>query len=89
MRGSGSVVDACGITLNGLSPAEHLLQNFDLQLMSESRQFLPNVLGHKRFDVHVASLESSFCEPSGFKGLLNVETKVGDALRIGRALEVD
>ena len=47
-------------------------------LMSESRQLLPNVLRHKRFDVHVTSLECSFREPSGFKSFLDVETEVGD-----------
>ena len=46
--------------------------------MSESRQLLPNVLRHKRFDVHVASPERFFCEPSSFKSFLDVETEISD-----------
>src|SRR5262245_45636296 len=73
------MVDAGRIAHDGLTPAEHAASGSDdLQLMAERCQVLPDVLGHKRLDVHVASLEGSFREPSSLEGLLDVETEVGD-----------
>src|SRR4029078_12937419 len=74
-----AVVYARSIAHDGLSPAQYAASGSnDLQLVPKSCEFLPNVCGHKRLDIHVASLERSFREPARFKGLLNVETEVGD-----------
>src|SRR5579872_6727300 len=47
-------------------------------IMAECFQFIANIFWYERLDAHVATGEGALRKTSGFEGLLNIETEVGD-----------
>jgi len=70
-------MDARRFTHYRLPPTECSTSRLrNVELMPQCRQFLPNLFRHQRFDVHIASLETSFREAAGFHRFLNVESVI-------------